>query len=638
MSNLYTSKTNFTAGELAHDLLGRVDLRSYENGAMALKNVFIQPTGGVYRRPGLKYVQKLAGSSRLLTFDVGPTEKYLIVLGNKTADIYRDNVLQTTLATPWDATQIFEVRWCQNEEMLIIVHPDEKPRLILKNATGFVLKEITFSVDNGAILAPYHKFVDDNVTMASSALTGSVTLTVSADYFTADQVGMQLRIGDGYAEIKTVTDARTATAEIKRKLVLDGADTASLEPTRSWAEPALTPERGWPVSVTFYQSRLVFGGSKSLPNNLWFSVSGESFNFDLGSAYDADGIDFSLLSDGSNQICALFAGRHLQVFTTHAEWMVTGDPLTPTNIRVKRQTQVGSKSTPYVPVIGIDGASIFAAANGHEVLEFLYADLDEIYQATNLSLLSAHLINNPTDMAYDKDKRLAYIIMSDGKMCALTSFRAEDIQSFSEQLTDGAFKSVCVTGKTAYFVVLRNGVYFLECLDEACQTDAAQCQTVETPTDTVAYLPELNGKTVRVLADDVVLTPKTVQNGAVSLENAASVIEVGLPYTHHIVPLPPYAGVTNGNAPVSHVRFVKGIFRVADTRSFQIDTGCGVHQELNLPLTGCVQNADDSVTGDIVVRALGWTRQPTSPLWEITGDLPRAFKLLCVTQDLKTGG
>ena len=65
MTNLFTAKTNFTAGELSHDLLGRVDLSAYANGAMELKNVFIEPTGGVHRRPGLKYIDTLDETGRL---------------------------------------------------------------------------------------------------------------------------------------------------------------------------------------------------------------------------------------------------------------------------------------------------------------------------------------------------------------------------------------------------------------------------------------------------------------------------------------------------------------------------------------------------------------------------------------------
>ena len=47
MPRLRSSKTSFTAGELSEELLGRSDLRAYENGARRLRNVFIRPTGGV---------------------------------------------------------------------------------------------------------------------------------------------------------------------------------------------------------------------------------------------------------------------------------------------------------------------------------------------------------------------------------------------------------------------------------------------------------------------------------------------------------------------------------------------------------------------------------------------------------------
>ena len=40
-------KASFTAGELAPELYGRGDLRAFENGARRLRNVVIQPTGGV---------------------------------------------------------------------------------------------------------------------------------------------------------------------------------------------------------------------------------------------------------------------------------------------------------------------------------------------------------------------------------------------------------------------------------------------------------------------------------------------------------------------------------------------------------------------------------------------------------------
>ena len=38
-------KSNFTAGEISEDLLGRGELVSYKNGAAKMQNLFIFPTG-----------------------------------------------------------------------------------------------------------------------------------------------------------------------------------------------------------------------------------------------------------------------------------------------------------------------------------------------------------------------------------------------------------------------------------------------------------------------------------------------------------------------------------------------------------------------------------------------------------------
>lgn len=46
MTRIRQVKTNFTAGEVSPELLGRGDLRAYDNGALALRNLFIFPTGG----------------------------------------------------------------------------------------------------------------------------------------------------------------------------------------------------------------------------------------------------------------------------------------------------------------------------------------------------------------------------------------------------------------------------------------------------------------------------------------------------------------------------------------------------------------------------------------------------------------
>ena len=45
MTRAYVTQTNFTSGELTPELLGRIDLRAYENGAAKLRTWWYGPPG-----------------------------------------------------------------------------------------------------------------------------------------------------------------------------------------------------------------------------------------------------------------------------------------------------------------------------------------------------------------------------------------------------------------------------------------------------------------------------------------------------------------------------------------------------------------------------------------------------------------
>lgn len=640
MTNQFTAKTNFTAGELSPDLLGRVDLNSYAGGAQCLENVFIEPTGGVHRRPGLQYVQTLSGKGRLISYEQDSQNAFLFILQNSQTLVYKNDLLIATLTTPWTEAQIEQLNWCSVSDGLICVHPDVAPqRFSLNNNTWQVSAFQCLTLD-GCCRQPYHRFENDNLTISSSGCEGSVTLTASAPLFLARHVGQTFKLADGYVSITSITDTTHANATVLKKLLDedDAGPSTTLQPTRYWGEPAWSATRGWPACITTYQSRLVFGGSKSLPNTLWFSQSDDICNFEEGTALDNEAICFSLLSDGANKICALFAGRHLQVFTTSAEWMVSGSPLTPASIQVNRQTQVGSNDTRSIQPVGIDGATIFAAANGKEIREFLFSDLEGIYQATDLSLLAHHAIHNPVEMAYDKYLRQAYIVMQDGSLSVLTSFRAEDMQSWTRQQTDGKFISVALCQKQAYFIIQKDETYYLEKFNEDLHTDRGILQTDIAPKSTWENLNFLEGEEVQLVADSRVQFPQVVQNGQVVLDIECKQLEAGLPFEHKIQPLPPVIAAHNGSAPVASARLVKAIFRVVNTQSIEVDTGSGIHQELISNLSQyTLDTPNQKQTQDIVVRGLGWKRNPQTPLWTIQSQTPLPFQLVSVVSDIKIG-
>lgn len=448
MTRVRDIKTTFTAGAVSRDLLGRGDLNAYQNGALELQNLFIFPTGGVTRRAGLRYVDTVPTTGRLIAFEFNTEQAYLLVLSDQQIDIYFQGSLETTLSAPWAAADTNQVVWTQSADTLLLTHPEYPPQKLTRMISGWVLEEWSYFEENGVRFQPYYKFEESGVSLTPSAISGSITLTASAGIFDELQEGTRLRVAGKEVEITDVASPTVAS-------VTTIEDLPNTDATIDWQEQSFSAYRGYPVSVAFHQNRLVIGGSRDLPNRLWFSKSGDLFNFDLGEGLDDEAIEFAILSDQVNAIRGLFSGRHLQVFTSGAEWMVTGDPLTPTSVQLNRQTRVGSVTGRYIPPVNVDGATLFVARNRQEIREFLYTDLEQAYQATDLALLSRHIIKNPIDQDFDQTRRLLFLVREDGQFATLTVYRAEQVAAWTLHETDGQVQSVAVVGETVYLLIDR---------------------------------------------------------------------------------------------------------------------------------------------------------------------------------------
>lgn len=95
---------------------------------------------------------------------------------------------------------------------------------------------------------------------------------------------------------------------------------------------------------------------------------------------------------------------------------------------------------------------------------------------------------------------------------------------------------------------------YLEELSFDVRTDCSY-QVTQAPSFTVGNLNALNGQVVRVVADGYVLTPKTVVNNQITMEIAASNINVGLQFIARVSPLPvSIPGVMGVLYSPSHVR------------------------------------------------------------------------------------
>lgn len=631
MTRLRTIKTNFTAGEISTRLLGRGDLTAYANGARRLRNVFIHPTGGITRRAGLRFVDLAPGAGRLVAFEFNSEQVYLLVFTDMRVDAFRDGIVVANAVTPWTEAQLGAIVWTQSADTLLVCHPEVPPQKITRTSeTDWTVTPWVFFQEDDAIRQPYHKFADSDVTLAASATTGAVTLTASADLFEPGHVGQRFRLALKEVEIASVVSATVATAVVKQTLTGTAA-------TKDWDEQAFSPVRGWPVSVAFHQDRMVIGGSRDLPNRLWLSKSADLFNFDLGEGEDDEAIEFAILSDQVNAIRAVFSGRHLQVFTSGAEWMVTGEPLTPTNIQLRRQTRVGSPVDRSVPPRDVDGATLFLSRNGRELREFLFTDVEQAYQSNDLAILANHLLISPVDQDYDQRERLMHVVMGDGSLGTVTVFRAEQVTAWTLQTTAGAFRSVAVVGDDVYVLVERGNGHFIEVFDAELQTDSALRGTADDPTVEWSGLDHLNGAIVTIVGDGIVRADRLVTDGSITLDQPASTVQVGLGFTHEIEPLPVVAASPLGPAQGTPVRLIRATFRLESTSSLRVDTGSGYRDVpfKQLGATGVLDSPIQPYTGDKTVRALGWNRSGTTPLWRIAQDTPLPSTVLSVHTEIK---
>lgn len=630
MNQIYV-KTNFTSGQLSDKLYGRGDLRIFENGASKLQNVQIHPTGGISRRKGLVCVDEVGEAGRLISFEFNTEQTYLLCFVDKKVKIYKNKELISTLETPWTQEQLKKINWTQSADTLLIVHPDVPPQEISRNQNEvWKVAAWSFYQKDGQVFCPYYNFYQNTLTMKPSDRVGAITLNVSSPMFKAEHRGVRIRINGGEVVVTSVTNSSEASANVVKEL--ENANNST-----EWEEQAFSAVRGYPNSVTFHQDRMVIGGSKSLPNHLWLSKSSDLFNFDIGTGLDDESIDFAILSDQVNAVTNVVSTRHLLVFTTGAEWMVSGEPLTPTSIKLNRQTNIGTYAKYSLPPQNVDGATLFISQNGKQLREFLYADVEQAYQAKDLTLLSDEIINKPVDCVYFQDDSILYLILEDGSISCLTSYRTEEVNAWSKYVTNGKFISCSVIGNEIYFLIQRGDTYFLETFSDDMYVDCGKIFTSEIPKKEWDGLEQWEGKKVSIVADDFPIEDMLVENGKIMLQNETSKIIVGLPYEHIIEPLPFMVDSSRPYPPKAY-RLIHGIFRIIESKSLRLNFGNGY---FDVPLKKMhkdqiLDSPPDEFSGDVELRSIGWIRDVQKPMWSIRSSVPNAFMLLSVANEIKT--
>ena len=688
MGQIHTLQTALTSGVLSPGLAARTDIQHYYQGMRRGINVICVKEGGARGRWGRQYIDDVAGNGRLIEFSFNTEQNYVLVFSALKLEIWQDDTKVTNingggldyLVTPWSDVQALEFDYTQSADTLVIMHEDVQTQTLVRTSahTGWTLGAWT--------TANLPKF-DFNDSDSPATVDHEVDLTFNS-FSDGDRYKLELENFETPEIVYSSTDTAANARRIKEELLLlpptGFADTSiavvfsagttyqitftgesaddyedmtgrntdntsasiTLATTQAGSprrEEVISATRGYPKHPTFFESRLLAFGLKSLPQSMIGTVIGgfNPFDFKLGTGLDDQGIFVTLNTNEVNSFRAAYPGRHLQTFTSGGEFYFPDRPLTPAP-SIPRQSRFGCAEG--IRPVEIDGATIYVTRDRKTIREYLFLWAEEAYNATSLTVLASHLFNNIQDLdaltstTDDEDSYLA-VINGDGTGAILNTLRAQDIAAWTQDIdrTGDNLKQATVVGDDIYYLVERQRdgatVYTLEKASYDTRMDSSKKVTTGLGLTTAGF-SHLAGEVVQVLVDGAPVDDVTVSAaGEITLAEAPTVsLEAGYFNAPIIETMPlvvdigfgPLLGVDKRIENIRvHVKDTLGLLingvQVGDSK-----TGVTRFGTLDAPFTGILEGGE-----------LGYTEDDATIT--LTQEQPLPFHVLAIAGRLDIG-
>lgn len=601
MGNIRTLQRSFAGGEVSPEMFGRIDDAKYQSGLATCRNFVPKPQGPAENRAGFAFVRevKYSGSrTKLLPFTYSTTQTMILEMG---AGYFRFHTMGATLMSgsvpyeitnPYAEADLFDIHFVQSADVLTLVHPNYAPRELRRlGATNWQLSSILFVptisaptgvavVTAGVTTTKYDYYyvvtaVDADGVSESSA-SSSVTVrsnlfetgcinTISWTANGASRYNVYKRQGGVYGYIGNTTGTS----------LVDDSIAPDLSKTPPTYDSVFQAAGDYPGATSYFEQRRAFAGTTNKPQNIWMTKSGTESNMSYSLPIkDDDRIAFRVAAREANTIRHIVPLSQLLLLTSSAEWRVTSvnsDAITPSTISVRPQSYVGASN---VQPVTINNTCLYGAARGGHVRELAYSWQANGFITGDLSLRAPHLFDtfDIVDMAYGKAPLpIVWFVSSSGKLLGLTYVPEQQIGAWHQHDTDGVFESCAVVaegGEDVLYVVVRRTINgqskrYVERMASRQFVDPADAFFVDcgatysgAPATTISGLDHLEGKTVSILADGAVHPQRTVTGGAVTLYQAASKVQVGLPITADLKTLPVALQLQDGSFGQGHVKNV----------------------------------------------------------------------------------
>ena len=616
MANIRFLQRSFSGGELTPDFFGRIDDIKYQSGLATCRNFIVKPHGPIENRPGFAFVREVKNSAkktRLIPFTFSTTQTLVIELGegyfrfHTQGGTILSGGVPVEVANPYAEADLFDIHYVQSNDVLTLVHPKYPPyELTRLGPTSWNFATISFTPPTPLLVAPtlvksgggdptttpatppeekydYYYVVTAVGADGLSESVASPQATTKANLFETGQIitisWPAVSNATRYFVYKLQGGLFGYIGQTTNLSIIDDNIAPDLSKTPPQYDTAFTSGGNYPGAVSYFEQRRCFAGTINRPQNIWMTKSGTENNLSFSLPLkDDDRINFKVAAREANTIRHIVPLSQLLLLTSSAEWRVTSinsDAITPTTISVRPQSYVGASNVQ--PVV-INNTLIYGAARGGHVRELAYNWQANGFLTGDLSLRAPHLFDNleVTDMAYAKAPiPLVWFVSSNGKLLGLTYVPEQQIGAWHQHDTDGVFESIAVVAEgnedVLYAVVRRtiNGqskryVERMQTRQFANQNDAffVDCGATYSgaPTTTISGLTWLEGKTVSILADGAVHPQRVVTGGAITLDNEASKVHIGLPITADMRTLPVALGLQDGSFGQGRVKNINKIW------------------------------------------------------------------------------
>jgi hypothetical protein len=355
--------------------------------------------------------------------------------------------------------------------------------------------ELQRSIDDGSTWESVGSWTsvssDRNVQFSGTEHDAGVLYRINVTAYSGGTISAYLRVNSstqtGICRVTGYSSETLVTITVLKDFASATADTR-------WAEGCWSQYRGYPVSVTFFESRCLYAGTPHQPQTVWLSRTDDFENFTICIKDDAS-FSLTMSSDTRNAIQWISALEAIIVGTTGGEWRIRStaydEALTPTNFSFKQQTSHGSTDLQALPV---HDSILFADRVARKVREATYNGDKDKYVAPDLTALAEHITDSGiTSMAFQKNPDpILWCTLTDGTLISCTYERDQNVVAWARH---PMYSGGDITGTRAVTTEASNEYPTLQALPSSEIPDAPSAPAVSngtTPVGTAVALQAIN--------------------------------------------------------------------------------------------------------------------------------------------------